>query len=260
MGPLSKGEAFLTEDHLSFARDNWLIVVGYPLDEKVSEDRCEKIVRLNLERFRPEYLWFIGPRIPAFLLDSCQERETDHYYKLDLREAKIKASLLRMAEKTFHDLLVERTRAFSKEHEKLVDELLKREKLPPRIRELYRSMSDYVGQSPSSFVLNARNKAGALSAFYILDVGAANFTTYLLGTHSKKHYVAHASDRLFLEMIRWTQEQGKITINLGLGVNEGIRRFKEKWGGVPFLTYEFCECYYGTTRTVSLIKNLEGKL
>jgi hypothetical protein len=61
-------------------------------------------------------------------------------------------------------------------------------------------------------------------------------------------------------MIRWTQEQGKITINLGLGVNEGIRRFKEKWGGVPFLTYEFCECYYGTTRTVSLIKNLEGKL
>jgi hypothetical protein len=73
MGPLSKGEAFLTEDHLSFARDNWLIVVGYPLDDKLSEDRCEKILRLNLERFPPEHLWFIGPRIPASLLDSCKE-------------------------------------------------------------------------------------------------------------------------------------------------------------------------------------------
>jgi hypothetical protein len=43
-------------------------------------------------------------------------------------------------------------------------------------------------------------------------------------------------------------------------VNQGIRRFKEKWGGIPFLDYEFCERYYGYTRTVSLIKSLEGKL
>jgi hypothetical protein len=43
-------------------------------------------------------------------------------------------------------------------------------------------------------------------------------------------------------------------------VNEGIRRFKEKWGGVPFLNYEFCERHYATTRTVSVIKSLESKL
>jgi len=26
-------------------------------------------------------------------------------------------------------------------------------------------------------------------------------------------------------------------VNLGLGINEGIRRFKEKWEGKPFLSY-----------------------
>jgi hypothetical protein len=61
-------------------------------------------------------------------------------------------------------------------------------------------------------------------------------------------------------MIKLSYEKEKKTINLGLGVNEGIRRFKKKWGGVPFLNYEFCEFFYGTTRTVSLIKSLEGKL
>jgi hypothetical protein len=61
-------------------------------------------------------------------------------------------------------------------------------------------------------------------------------------------------------MIKLTREHGKQNINLGLGVNEGIRRFKEKWGGVPSLNYEFCERFYGTTRTLSLIKSLEGKL
>ena len=91
-------------------------------------------------------------------------------------------------------------------------------------------------------------------------MGAKNFSTYVLGCHSKKHYVAHASDLLFLEMINLTREHGKHTIHLGLGVNEGIRRFKEKWGGMPSLNYEFCERDYGTTRTLSLIKSLEGKL
>jgi hypothetical protein len=31
MVPISKGEPFLIEDHLVPAKDNWLILVGYPL-------------------------------------------------------------------------------------------------------------------------------------------------------------------------------------------------------------------------------------
>ncbi len=260
MVPISKGEPILKEDHLGFVKDNWLIFVGYPLDGSFSLGRCERILKQAVETFRPEYLWFIGPEIPASLLDACQERETDRYYRLDLDQTKLKPSLQRMAEKAFKEITVERGHSISKEHEALIDELLKREKLPPRVRELYRAMPDYVTHSSSACVLNARNKKGKLCAFFIVELGAKNFSTYVLGSHSKKHYVPHASDLLFLEMIELTREHGKNTINLGLGVNEGIRRFKEKWGGIPFLDYEFCERFYGTTRTVSLIKALAEKL
>jgi hypothetical protein len=260
MVPISKGEPILKEDHLGFVKDNWLIFVGYPLDGSFSLERCERILKQAVETFRPEYLWFIGPEIPASLLDACQERETDRYYRLDLDQTKLKPSLQRMAEKAFKEITVERGHSISKEHEALIDELLKREKLPPRVRELYRAMPDYVTHSSSACVLNARNKKGKLCAFFIVELGAKNFSTYVLGSHSKKHYVSHASDLLFLEMIELTREHGKNTINLGLGVNEGIRRFKEKWGGIPFLDYEFCERFYGTTRTVSLIKALAEKL
>ena len=260
MVPISKGEPILKEDHLGFVKDNWLIFVGYPLDGSFSLERCERILKQAVETFRPEYLWFIGPEIPASLLDACKERETDQYYRLDLDQTKLKPSLQRMAEKAFKEITVERSHSISKEHEALIDELLKREKLPPRVRELYRAMPDYVTHSSSACVLNARNKKGKLCAFFIVELGAKNFSTYVLGSHSKKHYVPHASDLLFLEMIELTREHGKNTINLGLGVNEGIRRFKEKWGGIPFLDYEFCERYYGYTRMVSLIKSLEGKL
>jgi len=257
---ISKGEPFLIEDYLSFVKDNWLILVGYPLDDNFSQERCEKILKQGLQTYRPQYLWFIGPEIPSSLSNSCAERETDQYYKLDIEQFKLKPSLQRMAEKASNELSVERSHSFSKDHEALVNELLKREKLTPRVGELYLAMPEYVSGSRSSCVLNARNKKGNLCAFYVIELAAKAFVTYLLGCYSKKHYVPHASDLLFLEMIEVTREQGKKTINLGLGVNEGIRRFKEKWGGVPFLNYEFCEHYTGYARTLSLIKELEGKL
>jgi len=260
MALVSKGDSFLIEEHLGFAKDNWLILVGYPLDGSFSRERCERILKQTLETFRPEYLWFIGPEVPDGLLDSCRERETDQYYRLDLEKTKVKPSLQRMADKASKELVVERGHSISKEHEALIAELLQREKLPPRLRELYRAMPYYVDRSPSAWVLNARDKNGKLCAFFVVELGAKNFSTYVLGSHSKRYYVSHASDLLFFEMIKLTQEQGKNIIHLGLGVNAGIRRFKEKWGGIPYLNYEFCERYYGYTRTVSLIKSLEGKL
>jgi hypothetical protein len=260
MALLSKGEPFLIEDHLVFAKDNWLILVGYPLDGLFSQDQCEKVIKQVLERFRPESLRFIGPEIPPFLMDSCVERQTDRYYRFDIEETRVKNSLRRVAEKASQQLDLERTHALSKAHEILISELLERERLRPRVKELYHAMPDYVSHSSTACVLNAWDKEGRLSAFTILELGAKKFTTYLIGTHSKKNYVPHASDLLFLEMIKLTREQGKNEIHLGLGVNEGIRRFKEKWGGVPFLNYEECEYCPEGTKTISMIRALEGKL
>lgn len=260
IAPISKGEPFLKEEHLSFVKDNWLILVGYPLDRNFSQERCERVLKQAAETFRPEYLWFIGPEVPVSLLDSCKEQQTDQYYRLDLDQAKPKLSLHRKAEKTSKELTVERSHSISKEHETLIEEFLKREKLPPRVRELYRAMPEYVPHSQSSCVLNAWDQKRKLCAFYVVELAAKEFATYVLGCYSKRNYMPHASDLLFLEMIKLTQDHGKKTINLGLGVNEGIRRFKKKWGGVPFLNYEFCEYYTGYTRTLSLIKEIEGKL
>jgi hypothetical protein len=256
---ISKGEPFFREDYLGFVKDNWLILVGYPLEGNFSREGCERILNRAVETFRPEVLWFIGPEIPSALIHCCGERQTDQYYTLDIEQTKPKPSLRRAVKKASEELIVERGRLISGEHEGLITELLKREELPDRVRELYRAMPDYIGGSSSAWVLNARDKAGRLCAFIVVELGAKNFSAYILGSHSKKHYAPHASDLLFLEMINLTREYGKDTIQLGLGVNEGIRRFKAKWGGKPFLRYEFCERRYGAARKFSLVDALMGK-
>jgi hypothetical protein len=168
--------------------------------------------------------------------------------------------LRRIVQKALNGLMTERSHFMAKEHAALTQEFIKREKPSPRIKELFLSMPDYVKGSQTAVVLNARDKKGHLSAFYVVELGAESFETYVVGCHSKKRYVAHASDLLFFEMIRLAQEFGKTSINLGLGVNPGIRRFKEKWGGIPFLNYEFCEHHTGYTKPYSLMKILETKL
>ncbi|MBA4423180.1 MAG: hypothetical protein C0390_08790, partial [Syntrophus sp. (in: bacteria)] len=191
---ISKGEPFLIEDHLGFVKDNWLILVGYPLEGHFSQEKCERMWHQAVDTFRPETLWFIGPEAPSPLADSCTERQTDQYYTLDIGQMVLKPALQRAIDKASEKLIIERGHSIGKEHEALISELLKREKLPDRVRELYRAMPEYVGRSSSAWMLNARDKAGRLCAFTVVELGAKNFSAYILGSHSKKHYIPHASD------------------------------------------------------------------
>jgi hypothetical protein len=256
---ISKGDPFLMEDCLGLVNDNWLILVGYPLEGIFSREGCERVLNRAVETYRPEVLWFIGPEIPASLMDSCNEKQSDRYYVLDIARFTVKPFLRRAVEKASGELTMERARVVTSEHEGLITELLGRGELPDRVRELYRALPDYIGRSSSAWMLNARDRAGRLTAFMVVELGAKDFSAYILGSHSKQHYVPYASDLLFLEMINLTREYGKNTIHLGLGVNEGIRRFKEKWGGKPVLGYEFCERRYGPAKKPSLIDALMGK-
>jgi hypothetical protein len=260
MVSVSKGEPFLVEEYLYFAHDNWLIFVGYPLERDFSKARCEAAVEQAVDTIRPEYLWFIGPEIPDGWSDSCAERQSDRYYKLDLALTHPKPSLLRQAEHAAQEARVEIARKFTRQHAALIAEFLKRENLPPMIRELYRAMPYYVTSSPTAALLAAHDKKERLTALFVVELNAREFATYVLGCYSRTHYVAHASDLLFREMIELAKKEGKNYINLGLGVNAGIKRFKEKWGGVPFLAYEFCERRFQRKKRAPLFRLLEGKL
>jgi len=259
MVSVSRGEPFLADNFVYYVGNNWLIFVGYPLEGSFSVDTCEAVLRDLRKRFRPEYLWFIGEMIPSSLTSNCTERESDRYYKLDLSSLKLNGDLRRALRKTSPSLSIERSRTMAHQHAELSDEFISRENPSPRIKAFYLAMPNYVNQSPTAVVLNGWSSKGELSAYYVVELGAKAFATYVVGCHSKKHYVPHASDLLFLEMIHLSQESEKNSIHLGLGVNPGIRRFKEKWGGLPFLKYEFCEQRAGHP-IASFLRSIEEKL
>lgn len=240
MTALSGGEPFLMDGFFCCGKDDWVILVGYPLDREFSESECDAHLDRIRERFGPSYVWVIAPRLPFSRIRSCDETERDHYYTLPADLPPPSRQIQRLLRKAAPELRVEQSREMGKAHEGLSREFIARADPPPRIRELLLKVKDYVVCSEHALVLNAWDKANRLSAFYVLDLSADLFSTYVIGCHSKKAYVPGASDLLCAEMIRVSEETGKRYIHLGLGVNEGIRRFKAKWGGQPTLSYEMC--------------------
>ena len=240
MTGISGGEPFLTDDYLGCAAEDWVILVGYPLTGQFAGEAFARVVAAAVTSFRPAHLWFIAPEVPPSLIPLCQDRESDRYYTLGLERFEPTPGLKRIVHKASTHLTVARDRQMSKAHQALIAEFLERERPGPRIQRLFRAMTEYVPASPTAVVLTARDRAGEVSAFYIIELAAEAFATYVVGCHSKRHYVVGASDLLFHEMIALAREHGKGFIQLGLGVNQGIRRFKTKWGGVPGLRYEFC--------------------
>ncbi|MDO9212189.1 MAG: hypothetical protein Q7V48_15815 [Deltaproteobacteria bacterium] len=235
---VSKGEPYLIGDYVIFAKDDWLIFVGYPLNRDCRPEIFATALKETIKKFNPTYTWFVAPEIPNSILQSARQREGDEYYKLEMRNHEVEKGLMRIVKKASEALTIEKSRQFSEEHVTLTRDFLERESPPLRVKELFSQMPGYVSYSKTSFVLNARDKQKKLSAYYVIELGAEEFATYVVGCFSRTNYVAHASDALFYEMINLAKENHKSYIHLGLGVNEGIRRFKRKWGGFPFLKYE----------------------
>ncbi len=241
MTHVSGGEPFLIDDYFCCHRGDWIILVGYPLSHEFVVSDLEDTLEKIIERFRPKYFSLMAPELPAGRNAACRERESDYFYTLKSEDVQLKGGLRRIVNKAKELLTVEQGCKMRDEHQTLSAEFIRRAKPPTRVRDLLLKMPGYVGHAEGSAVLNAWDAKGKLSAFYVVDNSAKDFTSYVIGCHSKKHYVTGASDLLCFKMIEMSRELGKRYIHLGLGVNEGIRRFKKKWGGIPSRKYEMCE-------------------
>ncbi|MGE5311628.1 MAG: GNAT family N-acetyltransferase [Nitrospirota bacterium] len=235
MQAMSGGEPFLVRSYLFIAAHDWLLAVGYPLLGDYSPETFDQALAEALRRTGARDCWAICPSLPARLRIHCQTQDCYHLLPADAVPPR---RLERLAERAAASLRVEEGRTFTAAHRRLWAEFTGRVALPPNVRELFAQTEEVLPRAPGLSLLNAWDREGHLAACLVLDTAPRRFVTYLIGAHSRVHYTAHASDLLFLEMIRAATRRGKDFLHLGLGVNEGIRRFKTKWGGKPVLAYE----------------------
>lgn len=238
MTAMSDGEPFLVGSYLFLAAEDWLLAVGYPIDDGGSSKGFEPALAEALRRTAARDCWAICPELPERL--KAHRSSRDRYYILTLA-AERPGRLERLAERAAETLTVEAGIEFTPAHRRLWAEFTGRVALPPNVRELFARTESVLPRAPGLLLLNAWDRDGSLAACLLLDAAPHRFTSYLLGAHSRTSYTPYASDLLFREMVRMARRDGKQFLHLGLGVNDGIRRFKAKWGGLPGLPYEMAQ-------------------
>jgi uncharacterized protein YbaP (TraB family) len=236
MQAMSGGEPFLIGDYLFVAAEDWLLAIGYPLEHIYIPQDFDKALRAAVGRTGARDCWAVCPELPARLKQHGRGR--DFYYILSA-DSPIPARLERLAERASAGLKVERSTDFGPAHRRLWAEFTARKPLPPNVQKLFLRTGDVIAKVDGLSLLNAWDLEGNLAASLLIDEAPARFTTYLLGAHSRKHYTPYASDLLFREMIASARRSGKDFLHLGLGVNDGIRKFKTKWGARPGHAYEY---------------------
>jgi uncharacterized protein YbaP (TraB family) len=238
MAAMSGGEPFLVGPYAFIFAEDWLLAIGYPLENAYTPEAFEKALAEALRRTAARDGWAICPKLPERLKPGCSVVDRYQVRALDLG---IPPRLERLADRAAETLTVEEGITFAPAHRRLWAEFMGRAALPPNVRELYARTESVLQRAPGLSLLNAWDRNGHLAACLLLDAAPRRFTSYLLGAHSRDHRTSYASDLLFREMIRRARNQGKEFLHLGLGVNDGIRRFKAKWGGRPGLHYEMAQ-------------------
>lgn len=238
---LSAGEPFLIDDHFCCRKDDWLIFVGYPLQDRFDPENFAAALEKIKKKFKPGHVSLIAPLLSDSLVSTCRQTDRDHYYTLDTQNPVIRSPVKRNLRKAARRLTVECAAFMGDDHQALMQEFVRHVDPPPPVKSLLYKMPQYIGSTPHSFVLNAWRPDDVLAAFYVVDFAAKNFANYIIGCYSKQNYVLGASDLLLMELIKTSNAYGKPYIHLGLGINPGIRRFKEKWGARPSRSYQMCE-------------------
>lgn len=253
---ISQTEPFLLDDYLCYRSQDSLVFIGYPLGSAFSEKALQKALTRAVSRFTPEHVALTAPAIPM-PRDACLKYDSDQYYRLDLPALRLPPNARNMIRRASREVRVQRGGTLDDEHRRMIAEFIDSRALGEETRAILHRVPAYVASVPTACVFSARNDRGDLVAFDVAEFGAGQCAFYQFNFVSSAHYIPGASDLLLHELITTAQQRHKSFVNLGLGINEGVARFKEKWGATPFLMYHLCRYRPGLPRAFD---SLLGKL
>lgn len=230
-------EASLVEGYLCYHGKEHLNFIGYPLDQDFNLSRLKETLERALEEHRPSRAALIAPELPRVEEAAIIKKESDEYLLLPVREARPGRKLRSLLRRASRELTVKQG-SYGREHQALVMEFLNLRSIDEERRYIYQRLPSYLAASESAVLLEARKKED-LVAFEVADF-SEKYAFYMFNFLSRKHYVPGASDLLFHELLEIAREKKLKKINMGLRINEGIGRFKGKWGAKPFLKHEYC--------------------
>lgn len=235
---VSGAEPYLFGDYICYEKDGLLIFVGYPLGVPFGRAQMESRLAEATKTLKPKAISLVAPELNV-KGSSVIRKESDVYYRLEVDGYDVSPKIRTMIRRASRHIFLHHDERWSKNHDSLVTEFLTTHHISDETRDIFLSIPRYLDCCPSARLVTALDREGHVIGCDIVDFGSKDYAFYMFNFVSRARYVPGTADALLHEVVTLTRHEGKRFINLGLGIHDGIAFFKKKWGGSPFLTYEF---------------------
>ncbi|MGE5311627.1 MAG: translation initiation factor IF-2 [Nitrospirota bacterium] len=212
------------------------VLVAYPLHDPRDEGGMAEAVEQALQIPGLRRITVIGPAKPK-AVPAGSRIEEDCYYAVPVPPPEPAQKLRNLLRRASRELTVERGRHWKDDHLHLVQRYLDERHLAPGTRHIFERLPGYLAASPGSLLLSARLADGRLAALAVGEFASLHTAFFMFCFRDPQLAPPGSTDLLLSGLLDEAGRRGHGLMNLGLGVNEGIRFFKRKWGAIDFLPY-----------------------
>jgi len=235
---VSGAEPFLSSEYLTYVKEDHLTFVGYPLGQTSDKSRLQQALDMAVREWKPAQVAVIGAHAPSLPMKSF-DHEEDDYYRITFANWSMPQKVRNMIHRAEHEVTVAEEKSLGEDHQWLIASFLDKNRISGAMRFVFEKIPHYVSSTATAEVFSARDRENRLVAFDVAELGARDYVFYMFNFRNPETHVPGVSDLLLYEIMKKASDLGKQHVNLGLGVNRGIRFFKKKWGGQAFLAYHY---------------------
>ncbi|MDF1591896.1 MAG: GNAT family N-acetyltransferase [Desulfobacterales bacterium] len=219
---------------VGYETEGQLVLIGYPLHDPVDSNAMSHAVDQALKIPGLQKITVISPTRPPQAPGKIRSGRDD-YFVLPVPAPPPAAKLRNLLRRADRELTIEHGRQLEHDHQALVDRFLSQRTLAAGTRRIFRQIPRYLQASPGSMLVSARTAGGRLAAFAVGEYASLHTALFMFCFRDPSLAPPGSSDRVFSGLMDEAARRGHTRMNLGLGVNAGIRFFKRKWGAQPFL-------------------------
>ncbi len=235
---VSSVQSFMHRDFLVHLHENHAIVIGYALSQHWSaqeraSQHLEKAVQALSEQEHLEHITVLATQRPSLapLHALCHE---DSYYFLPLPLKKEAASnALCMCQRALPHIYITQSQgehAWTEAHQELMLSYMQRADITKEMSAIFQRLGVYCRKAPQVRLFSAHDKhSHELLGMTLGDFSSLQTAFYMFAFRHAKA-LPGVSEALLLTLLQEAEQRGYASCNLGLGIHDGIRFFKEKWG------------------------------
>ncbi|MFO7708293.1 MAG: GNAT family N-acetyltransferase [Desulfobacterales bacterium] len=221
---------------IGYESDGSTVLVGYPLHAPRDVSAMEEAVDLVLKTPGLQRLTVIGPARPSQAPESATVAE-DCYHALPLPGPPPGPKLRNLLRRAGREVTLERGGRLDDGHSNLIQRYLNERHFSDGTRHIFRQLPRYLELSPGSLLVSARRADGRLAAFAVGEFASLSTAFFMFCFRDPGLAPPGSADLVLSGLLEESRERGQTRMNLGLGVSEGIRFYKRKWGAEPFLPF-----------------------